>query len=305
MGFGVFIHKADSIYDDSPAERYQFPSRYLNAASQCEGDWIVYLEPRRAPGARGYFGVAKVDKIVPDPTAPRMYLALIAPDSYLDFTNPVPFSTPEGITETGLLNEAGGISGRKQAAVRTLSAKDFERIVSLGLRDRDLPLPRDVQHDNQVDPLRPELDEGQQPAFVYEQERVRVPQFTSRIVRDRVFRSVVLRAYDERCAVTGLKLINGGGRAEVDAAHVRPVEHHGPDIVNNGVALSGTAHWMFDRGLITFTDDLEIVVSRHVNDRDGAQSLINRTGRLIGPSAARDRPHPAFLQWHRENCFKQ
>ncbi len=115
---------------------------------------------------------------------------------------------------------------------------------------------------------------------------------------------MVLRAYDERCAVTGLKLINGSGRAEVAAAHIRPVEHNGPDIANNGVALSGTAHWMFDRGLITFSDDLEIVVSRHVNDRDGAEGLINRTGKLIGPALERDRPHPSFLVWHRENCFK-
>jgi predicted restriction endonuclease len=60
----------------------------------------------------------------------------------------------------------------------------------------------------------------------------------------------VLRAYDERCAITGFKFINGGGRAEVDAAHIRPVQHNGPDTINNGIALCGTAHWMFDRGLI-------------------------------------------------------
>lgn len=124
-------------------------------------------------------------------------------------------------------------------------------------------------------------------------------------MRDRVFRRVILRAYGERCAVTGLKLINGGGRAEVDAAHIRPVERNGPDIVNNGVALSGTAHWMFDRGLIGFADDHSIIISRHVNDRDGVESLINRTGKLIVPSAERDWPHPVFLAWHRENCFKQ
>jgi putative restriction endonuclease len=69
--------------------------------------------------------------------------------------------------------------------------------------------------------------------------------------------------------------------------------------------LSGTAHWMFDRGLIAIRDDLEIMISRQVNDRDGAASLINRTGRLIGPLLERDRPHPGFLAWHRENCFKR
>ena len=57
-------------------------------------------------------------------------------------------------------------------------------------------------------------------------------------------------------------------------------------------------------GLITVADNTEILISRHVNDREGAQGLINRTGRLIGPSQDRDRPHPAFLSWHREHVFK-
>lgn len=298
MGFGVFIHRADSIYDDSPAQQYQFPKQYLSRASQCVGDWIVYYEPTKVANSRGYFGVAKVERIVPDPTATGMYIALIAPDSYLDFTEPVPFISADGITETGLLNEERRISGRAQAAVRSLSARDFSRIVHRGLGDSDFLLPR-------VDEMPPGGFEESQAPFIYEQERVRIEALTSRVIRDRVFRKVVLRAYDERCAVTGLKLINGGGRAEVAAAHIRSVEHNGPDIINNGIALSGTAHWMFDRGLITFDDDLAIIISRHVNDRDGAQNLINKTGHLIGPSVPRDRPHPAFLRWHRETCFKK
>ncbi len=101
-----------------------------------------------------------------------------------------------------------------------------------------------------------------------------------------------------------MKLINGGGRAEVDAAHIRPVEANGPDILSNGIALSGTAHWMFDRGLIGLSDDLEILVSRYANDRDSIQGLINRTGKAIVPAGIYERPHPQFLQWHRENTFK-
>jgi putative restriction endonuclease len=212
----------------------------------------------------------------------------------------VPFMDLDGITESGLLNADGKISGRAQAAVRGLSPADFGRIIGRGLDDIDWLLPRD-----QTDDLpRNQLDDVQAP-FIGEQERERVTALTSRVVRDRVFRKVILRAYDERCAITGTKLINGGGRAEVAAAHIRPVEANGPDIVNNGIALSGTAHWMFDRGLITIADDLEIVVSRQVNDRDGIDNLVNRTRRLIGPLSPRDRPHPAFLRWHRENCFKQ
>lgn len=105
--------------------------------------------------------------------------------------------------------------------------------------------------------------------------------------------------------ISGLRLINGGGRAEVTAAHIRPVEAGGPDIVSNGIALSGTAHWMFDRGLVSLADDLEILDSRQVNDPEAVRSFINKNGHAYPPQRAIDRPHPRFLQWHRDNCFKQ
>ncbi len=299
MGFGIFIHRPDSIYDDSPAERYQFPRQYLGRAEGCVGDWIVYYEPVKVPFSRGYFAMAKVEQVNPDPEASGMYLALIQPGSYLDFANPIPFSGDDGVVERGVLNDDGKISGRAQAAVRPLSASDFHRIVELGLRE-DVPvLPR------VGDPATmPGLHEEQVP-FTFEQTRERINYLSSRIVRDRVFRRTVLRAYGERCAITGLRLINGGGRAEVDAAHIRPVEKNGPDIVSNGLALSGTAHWMFDRGLISLSDDLKILVSQRVNDKEGVQALINKNGYALKPSRSLERPHPHFLQWHREHCFKQ
>lgn len=299
MGFGVFIHRADSIYDDSPAERYQFPSQYLSRVEACIGDWIVYYEPVKVAETRGYFAVAKVQQIIPDRGKPGMYIAIIEPGTYLDFVNSVPFNGPDGVAETGILNTAGRISGRAQSAVRPLSRDDFKRIVQQGLDDARPLLPRE-----KTTPPDYAFQELQAP-FQLEQERDRVSLLTSRVVRDRVFRRIVLRAYDQRCAITGLRFINGGGRAEVAAAHIRPVEANGPDIINNGVALSGTAHWMFDRGLISLADDLEILISRQVNDIEGLRSLINKNGRAIEPKRTSDRPHPHFLKWHRENCFKQ
>lgn len=298
MSYCVFMHRSDSIYDDSPAEQYQFPRQYLGRAQGSVGDWVVYLEPSKVPGTRGYFAIARVQQIIPDPKAPDMYLALIEPGSYLDFSRSVPFNDVGGPIELGLLNEHGKLSGRAQSAVRPISSQDFQRIVERGLDDHEPLLPR-------VDVAEPVdgFEEGRVP-FVFEQERDRVQQLTSRVVRDRVFRKVVLRAYDERCAITGLKLINGGGRAEVDAAHIRPVQAKGPDVVNNGLALSGTAHWMFDRGLISLSDELEILISRQVNDVGGVRSFINKTGFAFAPQRASDRPHPHFLKWHREHCFK-
>jgi putative restriction endonuclease len=299
MGFGVFVHRLDSIYEDTPAEQYQFPRQYLRRVEACIGDWIIYYEPSKVADTRGYFAIAKVRQVVPDPSAPEMYVALIEPGSYLDFANPVPFNGATGPIESGVLNEQGRISGRAQSAVRPISPEDFRRIVELGFEEKVPLLPR---FDNEM--LAPGFYEEQVP-FRFDEQRDRVSVTVSRILRDRVFRRVVLRAYDERCAITGLKLINGRGRAEVAAAHIRPVEASGPDIVSNGIALSGTAHWMFDRGLISLADDLEILISRQTNNPQEIRSIINKSGQALSPHRISDRPHPHFLKWHRENCFKQ
>lgn len=298
MAFGIFIHRADSIYRDVPEEQYQFPAMYLSRAEPCVGDWIIYYEPVKVRNSRGYFAVAKVQQIIPDPSAQGMFLALIEPDTYLDFAHSVPFSTSAGLIELGLLNDEGDISGRAQAAVRLLSASDFARIINAGLPESDLVLPRvdEQPHEKLLQDVHLQAP--------YEVERTIIQSLVNRPFRDKAFRQAVLDAYECRCAVTGWKLINGGGRAEVEAAHIRPVEERGPDSIQNGLALSGTAHWMFDRGLISLSDDLEILISRQVNDRPSVEAIINQTARAIVPERIALRPHPAFLGWHREHCFK-
>lgn len=298
MAFGVFIHRTDSVYDDVPSEQYQFPKQYLSRAQQCVGDWIVYLEPTKVKQTKGYFAVAKVQEIIPDPGNGDMYLAIIEKGTYLDFGDPVSFRDDQSLVERGLLNDHGNISGRAQAAVRTLSPTDFARIVERGLGGQDEILPReDLQQPTQG-------FAEQQLYFEHMPIRDRMAQLTNRAFRDRNFRKTVLRAYGERCAITGLRLINCGGRAEVEAAHIRPVEHNGPDIVSNGIALSGTAHWMFDRGLVGLNDDLGILISRQANDHDAIHSMINDTGKLLAPSRPAEKPRKEFVVWHRENSFK-
>lgn len=259
------------------------------------GDWIVYMEPVKA-GRKGYHAVAKVDRITPDPTTPGMHLAIIDPTSYLDFDHNVSFQSDGDYPERSVLNEAGRVSGRAQAAVRTIPAGDFNRIVGLGLDTHDELLPRAGASLGLTS-----LTEEQVP---YEFEQDRVQMLTKRTVRDRVFRTRVLKAYDRRCAFTGFQFINGGGRAEVEAAHIKSVEAKGPDVVQNGIALSGTVHWMFDRGLLTVADNLEVLLSNHINDVDGVRKILRGDCRAQFPEDDRDKPDPAFLRWHRENCFK-
>lgn len=293
MTKGVFLYREDSRYEDRPWAVYQFPEVYLSRASQMVGDWVVYMEPVKA-GRKGYHAVAKVDRIVPDPSSPGMHLAIIDPTSYLDFDHHVAFQSGGEYPERSVLNEAGNVSGRAQAAVRPIPSDDFNRIVSLGLDRHDELLPR-------CDGDLVGVQEEQAP-YEFEQDRVQI--LSVRTFRDRIFRTRVLEAYDRRCAFTGFQFINGGGRAEVEAAHIKSVQDKGPDVVQNGLALSGTIHWMFDRGLLTVADDATILLSNHINDVDGVRKMLRDDGRAQFPNDQRNRPDAAFLRWHREHCFK-
>ncbi|MCY1172502.1 hypothetical protein D9M73_126370 [compost metagenome] len=301
MTKGVFIYRSDSDYADDPTSRYQFPSKlYLSRARELVGDWVIFLESRRG-GKRGYFAAAKIQGLIADPDDPARHVALIEPGSFLEFDHHVPFSDGTGPLERALLKPDGTQSGGKQSSVRPISDQDFNRIIERGLSDGTGLLPR--TGDVSIDETSNRVLDNRTP-FIYEVERSRIDIVTSRAIRDRAFRRNVLDAYDSRCAFSGLKLINGGGRAEVEAAHIRPVEHGGPDAIANGLALSGTAHWMFDRGLISLNDDLTITISRHVNDLEGVRSFLQASQRATAPRVAAHRPHPNFLKWHRDNIYK-
>jgi putative restriction endonuclease len=292
----VFQHKDGSGYSDVPEERYDFPRAYLNAVREGLGDWVIYYEPVKA-GASGYFAVAKLADVVPNPQAPDRYFALIAPGTYLPFDWKVPRLVNGQPLEAALRADDGRpkSGGAQQLAVRRLPEGDFARIVGLGL-PVDLP---EIEA-RRYGPPRPEVDD---PVIPFD--RPVIERLTSRPYRDIAFRRKVRAAYDYRCAISGLRLRNGGGRPEVQAAHIRPVEEKGSDSVRNGLALSGTLHWMFDRGLLSVADDWSILVSRNKVPGDVVDRLILPDGKLRRPMDERDLPHPENLRWHRENRFGQ
>ena len=134
-------------------------------------------------------------------------------------------------------------------------------------------------------------------------ERPMVEMLVSRPFRERSFMHNVRSAYSNRCALTGLRLINGGGRPEVQAAHIQPVASKGPDSVRNGLALSGTVHWMFDRGLISIGDDYKILVATNHVPED-ATRLLNQNGSINLPKDEALYPNAHYLKFHRDKVFK-
>ena len=300
MPRAVLTTKIMPTYDDLPEERYHFPRAYLNQVRQAVGDFVVYYEPRRTSGelsSRGgrqaYFAVARVVSVEPDPARDDHFYARIV--DYLEFDHAVPFRKGEHFYEAGLRRDDGQTSkGAFGRAVRSLPDHEFDAILRAGFADDADMLPAPV-----TAPMMPDGFAEPQADF----ERPIVESVVARPFRDQAFARQVRLAYDNRCAVTGLRLINGGGRAEVQAAHIRPVASAGPDSVRNGLALSGTAHWMFDRGLLAIDDDYAILTMTRGLPEDAGR-LIVPDRRLRIPADATLQPHRQFLRWHREHVFK-
>lgn len=294
----VFATKIEPGYDDLPEERYHFPKTYLRVVENALGDWVVYYEPRRRSselnsrgGRLAYFGTARVARIEPDLTRSEHFYAYV--DGFLPFQRPVPFREGERYYESGLRRDDGGTNkGAFGRSVRPISDAEYNAILGAGFA-------------YVIGEERPRREPAAF-AFAEEQatfERPVVERVVARPFRDAVFSSVVKSAYGNTCAMTGLKIINGGGRAEVQAAHIRPVSHSGTDSVRNGVALCSTVHWMFDRGLLSLDDEYNILFAKgHVPD--AVARLINPDRRMILPPQPDLRPNPQWLRYHRDTIFK-
>ncbi len=299
MAKAVFQHKADSIYDDTPWEKYNFPKMYLSRVERTVSDWIIYYEPRSAEGGSGrlaYFATGQVQTVIADPSTAGRYYALIRPGTYLPFDRAVARVTDGRVIESSLRGADGSLAsgGYAQSAIRLLSDGEFDTILSLGFTSDPILLGLDQAPET--------IDGFAEPHTPFS--RPVIEQIVNRPFREAAFARQVKIAYRNRCAMTGLRLLNGGGRPEVQAAHIRPVADDGPDTVRNGLALSGTVHWMFDRGLISIDEDHSILVAKDKVPADTVERLIIPDRQLLLPDDPRALPHPTYLKYHRERVFK-
>lgn len=296
----ILTTKEQSNYDDLPWERYHFPKTYLQQVQQALGDFIIYYEPRRkdtnlssSGGRQSYFAVAQLDKISEDRVRSSHYYVSVK--NYLRFDSPVPFKDDKFYFES-ILKKADGTTnkGAFGRSVRLIPDEEFDFILRSGFNPSNHKIDSEVDQPT-VNSFNEEETEFQRPL---------IESTVKKKFRDAAFKRQIRDLYDRRCAITGMRLINGGGRPEIEAAHIKPVEADGPDAVQNGIALSRTAHWMFDRGLISIGDDMRILKSNSW-DLGDAEKLLNDSGFLNLPQNSIFHPHKVFLEYHRENVFKE
>ncbi|HEJ9032853.1 HNH endonuclease [Serratia surfactantfaciens] len=121
-------------------------------------------------------------------------------------------------------------------------------------------------------------------------------------VDQNLFRKNVLEAYEYRCCITGLE-----EPALLVASHILPWSHSIEQRLNpsNGLCLSSLHDKAFDRGLITFDDKLELVLSTQIKKLKSSiyvNNFENYEGKKIRLPLYYH-PDNRHLDYHRDNIF--
>src|SRR5260221_2651663 len=92
--------------------------------------------------------------------------------------------------------------------------------------------------------------------------------------REARFRLRIVAAFNYTCALTRYRLTTISGATIVDAAHIHQFSDSRNNDSNNGLALCKNAHWLFDNGLWTLTDDYKVIVAEGHFAEAGSDHLL-------------------------------
>lgn len=118
------------------------------------------------------------------------------------------------------------------------------------------------------------------------------------------FRSAVLNNFGGRCGVSQL-----GVPELLIASHILPWGSHVSERLNvrNGLCLSRLHDAAFDRGLITFDDELRLVLSKRLKGElpQGCieDNFVKHEGQMLSLPEDAVLPEPRFLAEHRKTLF--
>lgn len=125
--------------------------------------------------------------------------------------------------------------------------------------------------------------------------------------REARFRLNIVAAYNYTCALTRYRLTTITGTSIVDAAHIHQFSDSRNNEVRNGLALCKNAHWLFDHGLWSLTDDYKVIVAEGRFAENGPDQMLLRKyhGQPIYlPDDSLLWPNVIHLSWHRKKKFK-
>jgi putative restriction endonuclease len=129
-----------------------------------------------------------------------------------------------------------------------------------------------------------------------------LPSENSEAKRDAKFAVRVLPAYNYTCALTRYRMIAVNGATPLDAAHIHQFKRGGSNHPTNGIALTKTAHWLFDRGFWSISNGFRVIVAEHRFEESGDDAyLLKKIAHrdLLQPAKPHFPPDPQCPEWHR------
>ncbi|MCE9552091.1 MAG: HNH endonuclease [Planctomycetes bacterium] len=126
--------------------------------------------------------------------------------------------------------------------------------------------------------------------------------------REARFRLIVIPAYNYTCALTGYRLTTITSGGIVDAAHIHQFADSRNNDPTNGIALCKNAHWQFDRGLWTVSDQYQVMVAMSMFSEacPNGRPLAAYHGETLRLPPDRSLwPDLRHLSWHRKHRFQQ
>jgi putative restriction endonuclease len=126
-------------------------------------------------------------------------------------------------------------------------------------------------------------------------------------VRDQGFRKAIVKLYDHRCAICGIKMLTLEGHTVVDAAHIKPWSESHNDCPTNGMALCKLCHWSFDEGLMSVGDNYQVLISPTVkNEPNLPGHMLTLSDRaMFLPLESKFYPDQENFSWHRKERFRK
>ena len=119
------------------------------------------------------------------------------------------------------------------------------------------------------------------------------------------FRRMVLANYNGKCGLTGIDIPE-----LLVASHIKPWADDEKNRLNpeNGICLSSLYDKAFDKGLMSFRNDLTALFSEKLEANVGKDYYIKyfepiKNKKLVTPN--KYHPNPEFLEWHRDCIFNK
>ncbi|MDF1813022.1 MAG: HNH endonuclease [Verrucomicrobiales bacterium] len=119
------------------------------------------------------------------------------------------------------------------------------------------------------------------------------------------FKTEVVFDYYYSCALTGYRF-DSDICGFVQAAHIHPLKNRGPDTVENGLALSPDAHWLFDRGLWSIDEGFRVRIAHDffTDSSPAGRTLLEfENSELYFHPDSKIRPSHEHLNWHFKNVY--